>query len=171
MTTLDEYKEYLINYYRWPIDNNEDRRKERAIYLSERYSDQYLQKIIDDTYSFIKDIFLSDTIKKGYCMFDVDENPSSYIKLAIHGGGFSDNIYIDSEKRCVSEYLLKRIFGEYLIVELRENEIEYESGDDIFGIRCEYSLYMQGFPQNVDEIKEKLFGKNKKLIKGVDLSA
>ena len=23
MTTLDEYKEHLINYYRWPIDNNE----------------------------------------------------------------------------------------------------------------------------------------------------
>ena len=165
MTTIDEYKEYLINYYRWPIDNNEESKRKREVYLLSKYSDQYLQKIIDDTYNFIKDIFSSDTIKFGYCIFDANENSISYINLAIHGGGPSDNIYIDLEERNISEYLLKQIFGKFFSIELREDVFEYEADEDIIGIRYKYSLYMQGFPQKLDEIKEKFFCKNKKLIR------
>ena len=129
--------------------------------LSSRYSDQYLQKIIDDTYSFIKDIFDSDTLKKGYCKFEADENSSSSINLSIHGGGASDSIYIDLEDRNISRYLLKKVFGSYFSIELRTDDIEFNAGDDIYGIKCEYSLYMQGFPKNMDEIKEELLEKGK----------
>lgn len=165
IVTLDEYKEYLINFYRWDIDSSKEMKKDRTETLEKRYPDQYLQKIIDDTYSFIKDIFASDTVKKDYCKFEVGENSSSSISLGIHGGGYSDTIYIDLQDRNISERILHKVFGNHFIIWLQCEEEEYDAGDDITGVRCYYSLRMQNFPDNMDEIKEKLFGEVKKLIK------
>lgn len=168
IVTLDEYKESLINFYRWDIDSSKEMKKDRAETLERRYPDQYLQKIIDDTYSFIKDIFASDTVKDGYCTVEMDENSSlhSSISLGIHGGGYSDRIYTDFQGRNISNYILHKVFGREFSSDLETHEIVMEPDEnDVVGVRYYYYLSMQHFPNNMDEIKEKLFGKSKVLKK------
>lgn len=163
MISLDEYKEYLINYHIFNIDSIEENKNKRTEYLSGHYSDKYLQKVIDNTYDFVKDIFASDTIQDGYCIFDADENSQSSIYLNTHGGYDSDKIFIDLQGRYISEYILKQVFGNYFCIYLKIEEIDYDVDEDIVGIMYQYSLYMQQFPKNMDEIKENLFGKTKGL--------
>ena len=163
MITLDEYKEYLINFYRSEIDSGENKKMERKDYLSSHYSDQYLQKIIDDTYSFINDILSMDTIKDGYCVVGANENSlTTTINLSITGGGPSDDIYIDLNGRYISSRLLNKVFGNSFVVFLKVDEIEYDVDEDILGVTYNYYIQMQNFPINLDEIKEELFGKSKK---------
>ena len=99
MITIEEYKKYLIDYYKYEIDNNNDKRKERRIELSRKYNDELLNKIIVDTYDFIKDIFNSDTINKGYCSFELEDDTTSILSLNICGGGLQDTIITDMNDR------------------------------------------------------------------------
>ena len=167
IVTLDEYKENLISFYRWNIDSSEEMRRKRAETLERKYSDQYLQKVIDDTYSFIKDIFASDTVKRGYCTVEVDEvSAISSISLGIHGGGDADKIYVDFQGRNISSYILHKVFGRKFSSYLKIDEIELEPDlNDVVGVRVYYYLCMQSFPNNMDEIEESLFGKGKVLKK------
>ena len=167
IVTLDEYKEYLISFYRWNIDSSEEMKNKRAETLARKYSDQYLQKVIDDTYSFIEDIFASDTIERGYCTVEVDETSAiSSICLGIHGGGDADRIYVDFQDRNISSYILHKVFGKKFSSYLKIDEIELEPDEnDVVGVRAYYYLCMQSFPNNMDEIEESLFGKIKLLKK------
>lgn len=166
MLTLEEYKMLLINTYRYEIDNNDAKRKERSISLSKQYGDSYLQKIITDTYEFINDIFSQDTINNGYCSFPLAENTTSYISLNLVGGYYSDTLFTVLNNKIISESILENIFGKKFYIEVEEEEIDFETNDeDIISFDCIYSLYMQGFPDNMQEIKEKLFGKSKLLNK------
>ncbi|MBR1376592.1 MAG: hypothetical protein IJ565_02140 [Bacilli bacterium] len=173
MISLKEYKDYLINYYRYEIDNNPEKRNERQIELSHKYNDDMFLKVISDTYDFINDIFASDTIDNDYCSFELEPDDIVYISLNICGGGFPDIIYTDLKGRKISRYILKNTFGDGFIIEEREEETPFlDDGEiGIIGIECDYLLYMQGFPKNMKEIKENLFGKNKQLIKVGNLSA
>jgi hypothetical protein len=159
MITLEEYKEYLINYYRYEIDNNDLKREERRKEFITKYSNEYIQKIIDDTYQFIREIFESDTIDYGYYNHHLEDDTTSYISLNICGGGFADTIFKDTNDRCISKYILRKVFGSHFMVYIKDDEIEYETEDpEIMGINCNYSLYMQEFPTNMKEIKENIFG-------------
>ena len=73
MITLEEFKNMLIEEI--PVS-----KKVIIIEQLEKiYSDSKLQKIIDDTYSFIKEILDSEEIKKGYLVFqDLDEFKKHY---------------------------------------------------------------------------------------------
>ena len=165
MISLEEYKEYLINYYRYEIDNNVSGRGRRRKELSRKYGDELLEKIINDTYDFIRDVFSSDTIKFGYCKFDLDMDTTSYISLNICGGGFADISFIDNKGRIISKYILGRIFGNQFMIYVKE-DVEHRSEDDfVFGIDANYFLYMQGFPENMSDLEKELFGKNKQLVK------
>ena len=56
----------------------------------------------------------------------------------------------------ISKHILETIFGKQFYIEVKCKEIERD---------YHYSLYMQGFPNNLKDIKEKFFGKEKVLIK------
>lgn len=163
MINLDEYKNILISTYRYEIDNSENEKKNRRVYLDKYYGDEYLSKIITDTYKVIENIF--DISQCGYCNIDMDEDTTSYISLNLTGGYFSDRLYVDSYGNIISEYILKRTFGEFLIVEVKEEEHDFETDEpDIMSFDYTYTLYLQGFPKDMQSIKNKLFG-NSKVIK------
>ena len=146
MISLEEYKKYLVNCYRYEIDNNSTSKNKRSIRLSYQYGDGILKRIILDTYSFIKDIFDSDTISMGYCEFELDEDTTSNIYLDICGGGYQDTVFIDLEERFISKYILKNTFGNSFTIYVEEDDEEFydsEDGLDIVGIDCHYSLYLQ----------------------------
>lgn len=160
MIDLEEYKNVLINVYRYEIDNCETQKIKRKENLNKYYCDEYLNKIISDTYSVIRTIF--DKSETGYCNIDMDDNTTRYIFLNLSGGWFSDRLYIDSYGNIISEYILKRTFGDMLVVELKEEEYDFETNDpDIVSFNYTYSLYLQGFPKNMKCIKEDLFGTSK----------
>lgn len=166
MISLGEYKEYLVNYYRHECDNNEIKRQVRNLELSKKYPDELLQKIINDTYAFIKDIFNSPTVKDGYCYFELEEDTTSYISLNITGGGFADTLFTDLQGRMISRHILKKVFGNLFYIDIKEDEIPFETKDEfIMSFNYRYSLYMQDFPKNMNEIKQKIFGQSKQLIK------
>ena len=163
MITLEEYKHTLLNYYRWPIDGTLDRYKEREKRLNILYPDEFLSKVIEDSYSFLEDILSSDTLEDNYCKFDLDEDTSFGIDLLISGGGDSDDLYKDASGKMISGRILRSVFGEYFHIEVRCNEIERECEEDVLSFDYHYYLYMQGFPKNIKEIKEQYLGKSKTL--------
>lgn len=163
MITLEEYKEYLISVYRYEIDNTEENINKRKNNLKRKYDDDFLRKIIIDTYSFVRDVLSSKTIKNGYCSFDLEKDTTSYIDLNLVGGYNSDTIFSDANGKLISKYILSKVFGDYFIIDVKEELIDYETEDeDIFGIDVNYSLYMQGFPKDIEKLQEKYL--EKKLV-------
>ena len=154
MISFEEYKKHLINAYAYEIDNTDRGREARKKELEKKYGDFQLMRIVNDTYSFILSVLHSDTIDHGYFKFPIDYDTTDYIYLDLTGGYHSDTLFMDSRKRVISKWILKQVFGPYLTVEVREEAREFEE-DDIVGYDFDYHIYMQGFPKNLDEIKEK----------------
>ena len=166
MISLTEYKQYLISVCHWPIDHDIAEIEKRKNIMNKRYSDEYLEKIISDTYSFIYDVLESETVKDGYFLKEIDDDTTSYIKLDLHGGWHSDTLFVDDTSgRIISEYLMKQVFGSYLSIYVKYDEIEDTSDEDILSYYYRYYIYMQGFSENIDKIKESIFGKSKQLVK------
>ena len=157
MITLEEYKEHLIGYYRYEIDSSDIRRRERALYLMRSYNDEYLGKILNDTYDFIKEILYSDASSNGFYFLDLDDDTTMFVSLNITGGGFADTLYTDPRGRIISRYILRQVFGDSLEVDIKEDIDEVEE-DDVISYLYRFKLYLQGFPSNMGEIKKSLFG-------------
>ena len=167
MISLAEYKQHLINVYVWPIDGNIDEIEKRKIIINEKYSDEYFEKIISDTNSFICDVLSSETLEHGYFIKYIDDDTTSNIYLNLHGGWNSDTLFVDdSTGRIISRYLIEQTFGSHLQIEVKCDEIEDTSDEDILSYYYRYYIYMQGFPENIDEIKKDFLGKSKQLVKG-----
>ncbi len=156
MITLEEYKKYLINHYRSEYDNNSEKREERKRILERKYSDEDLQRIISQTYDFIRDVLISDTLDSGYIKIPVYDDTTEYISLNLVGGYFSDMYIIDNDGRQISEHIINDFFGKQINFEIRE-EITEKEEDDIVGLYPDYFIYMQGFPNNIEEIKKEFF--------------
>ena len=78
------------------------------------------------------------------------------------GGGSPDEIFIDSNHRFISRYILKYVFGNYLIIEEKEEMQPFNTGDNnIVSFNYNYNLYLQNFPNNIEEIKQRILGQNK----------
>ena len=162
MITLEEYKEYLIGYFRYEIDNSDIKKRERARTLLERYNDEYISKIINDTYDFIKEILYSEEISNGFYNLDLDDDTTMFVSLNITGGGFADTLYIDPKGRIISRYILRQVFGNSLEVDIKEDIDEVKEGN-VISYLYRFKLYLQGFPSNMGEIKKRLFGESIKL--------
>jgi len=162
MITLEEYKQYLINFYIVEYDSTKEKLNERNKILSNKYPDELLLKIINDTYDFIYDIYNTNTLEHGYCEFKLEDNTESFIKLDLIGGWFSDRLF-SIDNKIISESILKRVFGNSFMIYIREDEIEEVNEEDIYSLYDEYYLYMQGFPNNMNKIKKDLFGKTRVL--------
>ncbi len=165
VVSLEEYKNYLVNFYSWPMDGAKSFIKKRKEVLTNKYSDSYLLRIISDTNSFVKDVLISDTIDYGYFKTEVNNDEPLFINLELHGGWMSDTIYIDSKGRYISKYLIKTIFGKETIIELKVDEIERITDDEICDFDYRYYIYMQGFSNNLNMIRNSILGDNKKLVK------
>lgn len=165
MITLEEYKEHLVEVYRYPIDTLPENIQKRKDNLERKYKDEYLSEIINDTYNFILEVLNSNTIEKRYCNIPIEEDDTKDISLNLCGGYSSDTIFKDDQGRLISYYIMKKVFGSkfYMHVRAVEEGFEDEIEEDLYGFYIHYSLYMQGFPDNIKEIKEELFGKSKEL--------
>lgn len=144
MITLEEYKEYLINTYVYEIDNSNIKKIERHKKLNKNYQDNYLNKIIIDTYKLIN--LILEVKNNNYYSIKINENNPNYISLNLTGGWHSDTIYEDFNGNLISEYILKYFFGNTIIVETKVEEYEFDTEDpDILSFDYEYYLYVQGF--------------------------
>ena len=158
MLTLEEYKLYLINNYVYEYDNTKERRLYRKGLLERDYSDDKLIEIINDTYDFIKDVLNSSIIDRGYFKSNLEKDTTSFISLNLVAGTFSDTIFTDSEGRIISRYITEYILGKQICIGVNVDIIkEVIEDEDAVGVYFDYYLYMQGFPKNIEEIKNNLF--------------
>ena len=111
MITLEEYKEILANHFIHNQDNNLIKLNVRKKYLSEQYSDEYLNKIISDTYQFIEDVLNNEMTQNDYFSMSLSNDPVGDIFLNLVGGWNSDTLYFDPCGRIISKRILKRVFG------------------------------------------------------------
>lgn len=156
MISLNEYKNSLINTYSWSVDSSEELALMRRKVLEKEYSDEFLSKVISDSYEFARSVLEDENINYGYYKGDVSDDTTSYINLGLHGGWMSDTLYVDSEGRYISTYIIKTIFGRNVMIELRTEEVEREVEDDMFTFDYNYYIYMQGFPKDLDEVRKSL---------------
>ncbi len=156
MITLKEYKRYLIEQYRYEIDNTPEKREERKQSLERQYSDEDLSKIINDTYLFLKDVLNSESvIYAGYSKIPIPYDTTSFISLNLTGGHHSDTLYVDDKGRTISNYIAKQFMNDYFYIDVIEEEREFEDGD-IVGFDVDYYLYMQNFPKNTNKLIREL---------------
>ena len=165
MISLNDYKNRLIERYSWPVDNTELEIEKRRQLLTKKYSDDYLEKIISDTNSFIKDVLSSETLEYDYYESEIDEDTTTYIDLDLHGGWSSDVLYIDSTGRIISHGLISQFFDNKIQMYIKCDEIEDTSDPDILSFYYRYYIYMQGFPTNINDLKISMLNDEKKLAR------
>lgn len=163
MVSLNEYKNYLANTYSWSIDNSEELALKRRKLLELKYGDEFLSKVIGDSYNFAKSVLNSSTINNGYFRDELSDDTTMYINLELHGGWMSDTLYVDSEGRQVSAHIIKTIFGRGIMIELRTEEVEREVEADMFTFDYNYYIYMQGFPEDLSVIRDSITPSEMKL--------
>ena len=162
MTTLEEYKEMIVNTFSDDILTTKEVRRER---LERDYPDKLLNKVIDDTYQVAKEIFSIPTfIDDGYVylpLVDMDGlcSISKNISLGLFGGHVSEKIYYGENNRLISPKILKQIFGKHIHIEENEQIINYMTDDDpdIMSEDAYYELFIGNFPENIEEIEKELF--------------
>ena len=165
MITLEEYKEYLVNFYRVEYDNTPEKKKERREELARTYSDDMLNKVISDTYDFVEEIFNSNVQEKDCYLLKLKDDWSTDMNLRIVGGWSQDILYNDLNGRTISHYILQNTFKKSKVW-MKEEIREFNDEEDleIIGFDYDYYLQIQKFPENMKEIKENLFGKGKQLL-------
>ena len=152
MITLEDNKEYLINAYVHEVDNTKEKKIERMNYLTKKYKDEYISKIILDTYKIID--LINNNIEQNYYNMKLSETELHYITLNLVGGWHSDIIYEAEDGTLISEYLLKYYFGNMLVVETKVVEYEFDTDDpDILSYDYECYLYIQGFSNKNKKLK------------------
>lgn len=164
MISLNEYKDYLANTYSWPIDNSSELILKRRKLLELKYGDEFLSKVISDSYSFARSVLNSSTINNGYFRDELSDDTTMYINLELHGGWMSDTLFVDSEGRYISEHVIKTIFGRSVLVEFRTEETEREVEDGMFTFDY-YYIYMQRFPNDLSDIRSSISIDEMKLTK------
>ena len=162
MTTLEEYKEMIVNTFSDDILTTKEVRRER---LERDYSDELLTKTINDTYEVANEIFSIPTfIDDGYVylpLVDMDGlcSISKNISLGVFGGHVSEKIYYGENNRLISPKILKQIFGNHIRLEENEHIFTYitEDDPDIMSEDAYYELFIGNFPENIEEIEKELF--------------
>ena len=165
--TLEEYKDYLINNYRYEYDNTEYQKLKRKNILENKYKNNYLESIILSKYEFVNKILeISTDNYYGYINIPLENEPNIiYIDLDLIGGYMSDIVVKDSDNNFYSVSLLKKIFGQSFLIEPCKIELieEFVKEDD-FEIVSEiplYYLYVQCKKEIIDNVRKQFF-KNKK---------
>ena len=167
MIAIEEFKNMLTEEY---TGNKKDIMEQ----FERVYSDNYLQKIIDDTYSLVKEIL--DYFIKTDCFVFEDTNDfkkhTGVIYLTGSDFEIKDKLYVVSEDRIISTRIMKKVFGESLNISNSRRyswfEDERENEDDDW---CVYTTKIIGLPTDkFDEIRKELFGKSKSLVREINLN-
>ena len=152
MITLEEYKLELLSIY-----DNEEEKEKRKEYLNRIFSDRYLERIISDTYDFIKGIYNTKYLEENKSSHLLNlEEAFDEITLDPSTNRCSDKIYIDNENKYISHLIITKTFKE---IEIEVEEYKEKGVEDT----TIYTLILKNFPTNMLEIKENLFGEAKLL--------
>lgn len=161
MFQLNWYKEELINYYRWEIDNSEEEINKRRKMLEGK--DEYLSQILSNTEEFI--YFLLTKMKEEnhtyenhiFIILDLeDEKATTYfniINLNLHGGWPSDKLFRFNDK-FISFRVLQKVFENFYL-ECKCVDEEVLDGD-IGRIDFKWQFYISGPIKDFNQLYEKL---------------
>lgn len=163
--SIDEYRNVLIEYYKYNYDKDTYELRKRTINNS--YDDEYLKRIINDTRE-IYEILLETLKKEGhtyedkvYISIDIEEENINISNGCI-GGWHSDTIYIfyvGNREYYISNYILNLFFKGFDIY-VHEDIIE-RMEDECIGsfipirklfIRCKKDIY-ESFIKESDILK------------------
>lgn len=156
---VDEYRNYLESFFVYKYDEKTVLERKQQI---SRYSDEYLQKIIDDTETFIK--YLVNKLMEEKHIFEgniftnvpiYDDN--KYINNNCIGGWPADCLYhladFENEFR-VSLHLLKKYLGDARIDEDNTIIEDYDEDDDIGSFSVNSFLHISMPLEKFHEISE-----------------
>ncbi len=155
MITLNDYKKHLVEHYVYEIDNDSSKQEIRKQSLERQYSDEQLSTIVNNTYSFLKELLEYLEPYDTFWKIPLEEDTTSYISLNLVGGYSSDVLYKDDKGRTISNYIISQVMGDYFDIGIREEYRENVDGD-IVGFDVDYYLYMQNFPGNINKIRRRL---------------
>ena len=99
MITLNDYKKHLVEHYVYEIDNDSSKQEIRKQSLERQYSDEQLSAIINNTYSFLKELLEYLEPYDTFWKIPLEEDTTSYISLNLVGGYSSDTLYKDDKGR------------------------------------------------------------------------
>lgn len=143
--TVDEYRKRLIEFYKYKYDENTYALREKII--NELYTDEYLEKIIDETvfcYEYLVDLFKMSPREyndKVFISIDIEDKSLSLSNGCI-GGWASDILYTfykDNEYYFISSYILGLLLPDCDIY-IHENVIEKMVEEDIGSFFLEKKL-------------------------------
>lgn len=139
--TVEEYKNEIINFYVEPIDETFERLFERRRIFEKRYSEEFISKVISDTYKFIE---LLEKECETYYRVKVSEEAKSYISLGLFGGRPSDILYHDCFGNIISRKILNRYYKNEVMIEIIDDEYtnEDEINEDISIVSYSYDSYI-----------------------------
>lgn len=160
MITIDEYKKILIDYFLFETDDTDEKKRKRRLELSSKYSDYYLGGIIEDTHSYIKDVLNNPTSQEGYYLSPLDGEKIEYISLGLDENVSSDILIKDQTGRLISKRILVKVFGSQIYFGIRKESIPLVLVDGLITEDFKYQLQLNTLPNNLKQIKEKLFGKS-----------
>ena len=169
---LQEYKSYLSNFHGLGCDNNAESLAKRTEYINRRYSDSFLQLIIDSTEKFIvmllgKMAERKNSWKKGkeeiFCELLLRDNShelTNYISNNCTYGYHADKFFFWGTRNhrinYISEYLTQEFFGREFAIEISVDDIErYNKDEDSISI---FPVHKFGIRGPVAEL-DKLFAK------------
>ena len=155
--TLANYKELLINNYKYLFENNAINRKKREILLSE-YDDEVLLKAMSDTYNLIKLLLDTDLCGESHISSPVENVEVINIELNDSIGDYADRLFLLNGCILISELLLKYYLGEKLYIGIRENEVYREDYDGIIEAAYYTTLEIYNIPTDTQKLKESVFG-------------
>ena len=164
---LDFYKEYLCSFFKYEIDNDEVKKKERKRYLEQHYSNDMLIEIIENTKEFICGL-----------LEKVLGNQNSYFEFEIMGnlhyistncsGGYNPDILIPIDDidggKLISKFLLRTLLGSNIIIEIDYEEIEVWDEDNEFIVGCIYQIPKLKISGNFNELIN-YYKNNDKLVR------
>lgn len=170
---FEEYKGYLINHHTYKCD--EEKNRERQVYVESRYSDEFLNRVIANTEKFVL-IVLKEIYEKlerfGNDVW-IETEISSYIFERISngciGGWDADRLFCPNELESdvlVSEYLIRNFFGEKFRIDIYDDLMEhYDEKDDVGYITCSTYLTINGSKEKFLEILDSYFQDRNCLVK------
>jgi len=167
---LNEYRKYLEEYYKYPCDKDKVLERKQAI---DRYSDEYLQNIIDNTLEFIK--YLINKMRQENKIFEgkrfthiETSEYNKYISNNSTGGWHADTLHCIVEFKpdfYISYHLLSSFLGPDSSIHEDERIIDNDSEyfDDILeiGSISYIPMLVISIPnERFSKIEEKLSFKN-----------
>ena len=158
MLTLFEYKELLVNHCKYKFDNTELKKENRRKKLINEYQDDFLEKIIKDTYSFIRLLLDLDLQDKDTYSFPVNNISLINISLNDYIEDNADEIFVFLDNILISKRILKEELGEDFYIAIKEEEHYTGYFDSLVKIKYSEKIDLKNFPDNLDEIEKRLFG-------------